>query len=407
MSHVLMSTTAAHGHIHPNLPVITELVARGHRVTYPVPERFADAVAATGATALRIRTDLPDPAKGEQWPDGGVEAMRLFSDEARSAYAQISDALQYEHPDVVCYDGSGWAGHALSRVRGIPRVELAPHMIAWEGFEEDMAEALAPLEAPEGLAWRSEMDAWLAEVGAGVGNREFLGPPDRSVVLIPEAMQPNLEKVDRERYTFVGPVIGDRSHQGLWPKPSKPLLLVSLGSAYTDRPEFWRDCVEAMHDTGWQTVLATGPHVSADDLGEVPDDVTVRQWVPQLAVLAQASAFVTHAGMGGCSEGLWHGVPMIAVPQAVDQFGNAARLAELGVGEHLPAGEVTPETLRSAVLRLASSDAVAQRCAEQKAIARAAGGAAQAADVIESLIPRTIGSACAGCACGAGGCGGR
>ncbi|MBP2370585.1 macrolide family glycosyltransferase [Pseudonocardia parietis] len=407
MSHVLMSTSAAHGHIHPNLPVIAELVARGHRVTYPVPERFADAVAATGATALRIHTDLPDPAKGEQWPDGGVEAMRLFSDEARSAYAQISDALQYEHPDIVCYDGSGWAGHALSRVWGTPRVELAPHMIAWDGFEEDMAEALAPLEEPEGLAWRSELDGWLDEVGAGVGNREFLGRPDRSVVLIPEAMQPNLERVDRERYTFVGPVIGDRSHQGLWPKPTTPLLLVSLGSAYTDRPDFWRDVVAAMHGTGWTTVLATGPHVAREDLGEIPDDVLVREWVPQLAVLAHASAFVTHAGMGGCSEGLWHGVPMVAVPQAVDQFGNAARLAELGVGEHLPAGEVTPETLRSAVLRLASSEVVAQRCAEQKAVARAAGGAVQAADVVESLIPRGVGSACAGCVCGAGGCGGR
>ncbi|ANY07873.1 macrolide family glycosyltransferase [Pseudonocardia sp. HH130630-07] len=400
MAHILMSTTAAHGHVHPNLPVVAELVARGHRVTYPVPERFAEPVAATGAAPLRIRTDLPDPARGEQWPDGGVAAMRLFSDEARSAYAQIADALQYEHPDLVCYDGSGWAGHALSRVWGIPRVELAPHMVAWEGFEQEMAEAFAFLDAPDGLAWRAELDAWLDEVGAGVGNREFLGRPDRSVVLIPEAMQPNLDRVDRERHTFVGPVIGDRSHQGLWPKPRGPLLLVSLGSAYTDRPGFWRDAIAAMHGTGWTTVLAVGPHVDRSELGEIPDDVRVAEWVPQLAVLAHASAFVTHAGMGGCAEGLWHGVPMVAVPQAVDQFGNAARIAELGVGEHLPAEQVTPEALREAVLRVASSDAVAGRCAEQKAVARAAGGAAQAADVVESLLPPARCLGCPGGVCG-------
>ncbi|MBC3190505.1 glycosyl transferase [Pseudonocardia sp. C8] len=402
MSHVLMSTVAAHGHVHPNLPVMAELVARGHRVTYPVPERFADAVAATGATVLPIRTGLPDPARGEQWPDGGVAAMRLFSDEARSAYAQIAEALAADLPDVVCYDGSGWAGHALSRVHGLPRVELAPHMVAWDGFEQDMADAFAFLETPEGLAWRAELDAWLDEVGAGVGNRVFLGPPDRSVVLIPEAMQPHRERVDRARYTFVGPVIGDCSHQGLWPKPARPLLLVSLGSAYTDRPRFWRDCIAAMHGTGWQTVLATGPHVDPSVLGEIPDDVVVREWVPQLAVLAHASAFVTHAGMGGCAEGLWHGVPMVAVPQAVDQFGNADMIASLGVGEHLPADEVTPESLRSAVLRVASSEAVAQRCAEQQAVARAAGGAPAAADVVESLVRRP---GCGGCACGQGGCG--
>lgn len=87
------------------------------------------------------------------------------------------------------------------------------------------------------------------------------------------------------------------------------------------------------------------------DLGEIPDDVIVREWVPQLAILEHATAFVTHAGMGGCSERLWHGVPMVAVPQAADQFVNGPRLAELGVGEHLAAEHVTPESLRAAVLR--------------------------------------------------------
>ena len=85
------------------------------------------------------------------------------------------------------------------------------------------------------------------------------------MVLIPEAMQPNLDRVDRTRYTFVGPVIGDRSHQGsfadLGTRSDRPLLLVSLGSAYSDRPAFWRDCITAMHGTGWTTVLAVGPYV--------------------------------------------------------------------------------------------------------------------------------------------------
>lgn len=385
-----MSTSAAQGHIYPNLPVMAELVARGHRVTYPVPDRFAEAVAATGATVLPIHSDLPDPAKGEQWPEGGIEAMRLFSDEARSAYTQIASALHDDLPEIVCYDGSGWAGHALSRVHGLPRVELAPHMIAWDTFEEDFAEAYACYETPEGLAWQSEMDAWLAEIGIGLGNREFLGAPDRSVVLIPRAMQPNLDRVDLTRYTFVGPVIGDRSHQGsfadLGARSDRPLLLVSLGSAYTDRPEFWRDCITAMHGTGWTTVLAVGRYVDTAELGDIPDDILVREWVPQLAVLEHASAFVTHAGMGGCSEGLWHGVPMVAVPQAADQFVNGPRLAEIGVGEHLPADEVTPQRLREAVLRVASSETIARRCAEQREIARAAGGAAAAVEVIESLI---------------------
>lgn len=180
--------------------------------------------------------------------------------------------------------------------------------------------------------------------------------------------------MDPDRYTFVGPVLGDRTEQGSWPGPDRPLLLVSLGSAFNDLPAFWRDCIPAMHGTGWTTVLAVGPHLDLATLGPVPDDVVVRRWVPQLAVLEHASAFVTHAGMGGYSEGLWHGVPMIAVLQASDQFVNGPRLAEIGVGEHLPAEDLTPQRLREAVEHVTSLPEIARRCREHGAIARAAGG---------------------------------
>ena len=123
--------------------------------------------------------------------------------------------------------------------------------------------------------------------------------------------------------------------------------------------------------------------MNPDALGPVPPNASVHRWVPQLSVLAHASAFVTHAGMGGCSEGLWHGVPMVAVPQAVDQFDNADRLVELGVGRRLDV-DVTADELRATVTALESSPEVAARCAALRAELRAAGGAAGAADVIEA-----------------------
>ena len=60
MAHVLMVGAGAHGHTHPHLPVIAELVARGHRVTYAIPAPFAEMVAATGATPLVHTSVLPD-----------------------------------------------------------------------------------------------------------------------------------------------------------------------------------------------------------------------------------------------------------------------------------------------------------------------------------------------------------
>ncbi len=386
MAHFLMSTVGAHGHVNPNLPVMTELVARGHRVSYTCPERFAPVVASSGATPLVVASDVPDESRGEQWPDAGVPAMQIFLDEACGVFPQLTAALDGDRPDAVLYDGSGWAGHALARAYGLGRLALYPHIVAWEGYEQDMAGAWSFLDEPDGVAWRRALDGWLDDVGAGVDSHAFLNHPARCAVLIPEAMQPHADRVSRQIYTYVGPVLDHRPHQETWPAPDRPLLLVTLGSAYTDRPGFFRDVVEAMRAPGWETVVAIGAHVDPDALGPVPEHVTLRRWVPQLAVLEHASAFVTHAGMGGCGEGLFHGVPMVAVPQAVDQFGNAEQLVALGVGEQIATADVTPELLRAAVDRVATSPDVAAACARQKARARAAGGARAAADLAESLL---------------------
>jgi UDP:flavonoid glycosyltransferase YjiC (YdhE family) len=90
--------------------------------------------------------------------------------------------------------------------------------------------------------------------------------------------------------------------------------------------------------------------------------------------------------MGSCTESLWFGVPTVAIPQAVDQFGNAALLESLGVGRHLPAAEVTAESLREAVDAVSSDPEVAARLATLKAESRANGGVSIAADAVESFL---------------------
>ena len=104
-------------------------------------------------------------------------------------------------------------------------------------------------------------------------------------------------------------------------------------------------------------------------------------------VLAHASAFVTHAGMGSCTEALWFGVPTVAVPQAVDQFGNADQLVAAGVGLRLSTDEVTAATLRAAVDAVADDPRLRRRLAEVRSEVRANGGVRHAADAVEAFLP--------------------
>jgi MGT family glycosyltransferase len=208
-------------------------------------------------------------------------------------------------------------------------------------------------------------------------------------VLIPRVLQPNADRVDESVYSFVGACQGERTAEGDWQRPAaaQKVVLVSLGSAFTDRPDFYRECVKAFGELpGWHLVLQIGRHVDPAALGDVPDTVEVRSWVPQLAILKQADLFVTHAGAGGSQEGLATATPMIAVPQAVDQFGNADVLQSLGVARHVPAEEATAEALREVALALVDDPEVARRLTDLQAEMAAEGGTKRAADLIEAEL---------------------
>ena len=387
--HIVMIGVPAHGHMNPHLPVLAELVARGHRVEVTTPTGFAPAVAATGATVVPVTSVLPDEERGETWPDDPVEGMARFLDEGRHVLPQARAAFDGDRPDVLLGDIGAYAARVLAHRWSRPLVQLSPTYVAWEGYERDMAEVLDALRAAPGhAAYQERFAAWLAAEDVPLDVDTFTGRPPRSVVLVPRAMQPHADAVDPHRYTFVGPALAARAHQEEWPVPDRPVVLVSLGSAYSAPPAFYRACLDAFADLDRDVVVKVGPAVDPDVLGPLPPNASVHRWVPQLSVLAHASAFVTHAGMGGCSEGLWHGVPMVAVPQAVDQFGNADRLVELGVARRL-AVDASVDELRAAVTTLESSPAIAARCAALRADLRAAGGAAGAADVIENEAAST------------------
>jgi MGT family glycosyltransferase len=385
VAHIVMVTVGAHGHVNPSLPVLTELVQRGHRVTAAVPAAFAATVASTGAIPLVYESLLPDDTRGQRWPDSLLEVMVLFLDEAQHVLPQLIEAFEQDRPDVMCYDIGAYAARVLAWRWDLPLVQLSPAMVAWDGYEQDMAETLAKLrDNPAGQEYQRRFAGWLQDQGVPLTVHEFTGRPPRCIVLIPRILQPHADRVDPDVYTFVGPCLDARPHQGDWPAPApdRPLVLVSLGSTYTNAPQLFRDCAAAYGDLGWQVVLAVGRHVDPADLGTLPPGVRAYPWVPQLAVLRYASLFVTHAGMGGCSEGLFAGVPMIAVPQAVDQFSNAEMLANAGVAVVLQKGEVEPAALRSAALALTGSPQIAARCRALARELRHAGGAAHAAAII-------------------------
>jgi MGT family glycosyltransferase len=384
MAHIAMVSIPAPGHVNPSIEVIRELVARGHRVTYANDVAWAETVRDAGAELVPYRSTLPFHRE-DGWNGDAIDALRLFLDDAMAMLPQLRAAYEDDRPDLFLYDIAGGAAWILATQWGIPAVQLSPTYVAWEGYEDDMRAMVDEWKAdPRGVDYYRTLIDWLVDNGMPA-DEMFMGRPERGLVLIPRVLQPNADRVGPV-FTFVGPCLAPRPAQGEWTRPAnaEKVLLVSLGSAFTDHPDFYRRCIAAFGDLpGWHVVLQIGKHVDPAVLGEVPDSVEVHSWVPQLAILEQADAFLTHAGMGGSVEGLWTGTPMIAAPQAVDQFGNADALVAAGVARRVDSESVTADELRGALLELTGSAEVAARSADIRRELREEGGTLHAVKLIE------------------------
>ncbi|WLQ36830.1 glycosyltransferase [Streptomyces castrisilvae] len=385
-AHIAMVGIPAVSHVLPSIEVIRELVARGHRVTYANDPVMAERIEATGATFVPYDSGLP--VADNNWPDDPIAAMDLFLDEGIRALPQLRAVYDRDPADLYLYDIGAYAARALAESQNRPLMQLSPTFVGWRSYEKDVAAHLWAL--PGADDYRAKFTRWLAGCGATTTDMDvFPGRPDHALALIPRAMQPHADDVDTDTVTFVGPCFAGRGDEQTWTRPAgaEKVLLISLGSAYTNRPGFYRHCLEAYGDLpGWHVVLQIGGHTDREELGAIPGNVEVHRWVPQLAILHQADAFITHAGMGGSSEGLYTGVPMIAVPQGVDQFMNADKLVELGVARRIDTDDATPEALREALAALVSDPEVARRSARLRDEARAEGGTGRAADLVEELL---------------------
>ncbi|MGW1163526.1 macrolide family glycosyltransferase [Streptomyces sp. NPDC002513] len=372
-------------HVLPSLAIIRELVARGHRVTYANDPAMADLITATGAELVPCTSELP--VADNNWPDDPIAAMGLFLDDAIQALPQLRAVYDHDPADLYLYDIGAYAARALAESQDRPLMQLSPTFVAWDGYAQDVAAHLWGM--PGADAYRAKFARWLADSGASTTDVDaFSGRPARALALITRAMQPHADRVDTDTVTFVGPCFDTTAGADGWDRPAdaENVLLISLGSAFTRQPEFYRQCLAAYGNLpGWHVVLQIGKYIDPKELGDIPPNVEVHSWVPQRAILEQADAFVTHAGMGGCGEGLLAGVPMIAVPQAADQFMNADRLVELGVARRVDTAQATADTLRAALNDLVTDAEVARRSARLRAGAQAEGGTPRAADLIENM----------------------
>jgi MGT family glycosyltransferase len=187
-----------------------------------------------------------------------------------------------------------------------------------------------------------------------------------NIAFFPRDFQAPNPRVD-ETFRFVGPMIDPDTRGGDAPfeiTGPDPLVYISLGTLHLGSVDFFRQCFEAFADMPARFLLSVGKQTDLATLGRIPANFVVRSVVPQLAVLQHASVFLTHGGMNSALEALWCAVPLVAIPQQVEQLliglTVAARGAGLVLRGHVAGRRVTAAELRAAVERALSEPSFTQ-----------------------------------------------
>lgn len=380
--HIVFVTPPAPGHVFPTLPLVETLVARGHRVSHVVDKDLAPAVRAAGGTVLDLGWHpSPDASTDDFTFDTLLTALARYLDAAEAALPGILTELRSAPPDLVCCDSVA-LGQLLAELFNVPMISLLPSFATNEHFTPDrLLPGFAPGNPAFVNAW-TRVQALFAAYGLAAPGQPLV---ECSIVFVPNEFQIAADTFD-DSYHFIGPSAEHRPGVARWEPPGAgQVLLVSLGTAFNNRPDFFAHAAAAFADTDWHVVMAIGQTDPAA-IGSVPPNIVLMQQVPQLAVLRHANAFVTHAGMGSTMESLYHRVPLVTAPQVTEQAAIAQRVQQLGLGRDLGRRIPSPDVLLAAVEHVASDPGIRASLQGMRRAIDAAGGAAAGADVIERCL---------------------
>lgn len=323
------SAIPAFGHVLPMVPLAAAASAAGHEVSFvasssfdgrlpvPVLQGVPEGMTLEGAEA-EARAAIADPTDPFAWPRAmfGVVMPRHIVPRLLRHWARAG------RPDLVVHEGLNIGGAVAAAEAGVPAVAFNIALAPPGPF-------LAMLEATTGVRTRTLVDP---------------RPPtwrDRDPA-------DDLDLVPLRSVAWSGP----STVPGWLARPAAgPTAYVTLGTVAFGAVDVLRRSVHETAARCARVVVAAGPGADLAALGDLPTNVHVERYLDQARVLEHVDVAVHHGGTGTTLGCLAAGVPQVITPQGADQFLNAARLVELGLGYAVP-NEAAPGAVGSAVDRL-------------------------------------------------------
>ncbi|MEM9824684.1 MAG: glycosyltransferase [Bacteroidota bacterium] len=174
------------------------------------------------------------------------------------------------------------------------------------------------------------------------------------------------------------------------------IIYASMGSQTAHYPirskKFFDSIIQSMrHEEmkGFHLILSISPFFDRKDFTELPDNVAIHNWVPQVDLLPHVDLVFIHGGLGTIKECICNGLPMIVVPMGRDQFTNARRIDHHQLGLSLKVETLTPEKINKAITSIQDDNKFSDNILTMKNVFLKREAAYLGVKAIEQQIGRT------------------
>lgn len=343
---ILMSSTSGAGHVGPLVPFARAARRAGHEVLMAVPHKSTSIVERAGLDPVSIGYPS-DEEMGPVWarveraaPEDKDAIVvnevfgRLYT---RAALPLMIDLVDSWGPDLIVHESGELSATLAAELRRVPQARVAVTLGLEDEFHSMLHGALDDLRAELGLPEDSGLELVRRSPELSLAPPSFYAASGRVSHRFRTPAEP-------------APPLPD-----WWPGDRRPLAYVTLGTAIPQMdffPELFRATVDSLQHVPARILFTVGVHREPAELGPVPANVHVEQWVDQDAVLPHAAAVAGHGGSGTTLGTLAHGIPTVVLPQFADQPQNADRVQALGAGMALHGGPAAVPQLADALSTL-------------------------------------------------------
>ncbi|MDD5581182.1 MAG: glycosyltransferase [Methylobacter sp.] len=423
MARFLFASMPLIGHINPGIPIVRELVNRGHEVGWYTGKDFKKEVEATGArffprkaapdfNALYIDEMFPEKKGLRGLASLKFDVKHLFLDSIPGHLADLTEIFSYFPVEVVVSDaaffgmeilhkelGCGWAAYGISC--------LCSHSADVPPFGSGIKycqSALAPM--------RNRLLNYFAErvVGRDVmkyynkirSELELESSPHYLANVIIKGVdlfiQPSIPGFEYPRNDlprtvhFVGiyfpQTLAPFLQPGWWEElhSARTVVHVTQGTLSTDYSDLLIPTLQALARENCLVVAATGGKpVEQLGMDSIPDNVRLAPFIPYQHLLPLVDVMITNGGYGGVQLALANGVPLVGAGQTEEKPEICARIHWSGAGINLKTHNPAPARIRKAIKKVLETPSFRNNAQRLKAEYRLHDSANLAADLLEQL----------------------